>query len=397
LQTIGNNAFKGSGLTSISIPASVTSIGQYVFDHCASLQSVNFADGINLTTISWSAFNYCTSLTSVDIPTGVTTIESNAFNYCDHLTSVSIPVGVTTIGGFAFGYSKELPSITIPNTVTSIGNYAFTDCYGFTSVFIPASVATVATQAFYNCKNVTDVYCYRDPSTITWGSNTQFKLDGTTKFHAPAGSGTCSLNVVFQNDLVGTAPLAANLGDNPGEYWSTYKNATATNYKVGIDTEVYTAKLETTKVKLTKITDGIINADAAVILKSTVPNVALLTSDSHSSVSYDDNQLTGYGEETDQTIGTTYYVLNKGSHGVGYYKLAANVQLAANKAFFAVSSGDDARTFYGFDEDDSTTDIAKPKLSSDEGAWFSLDGRKISGKPAHKGIYVKNGSKYVVK
>ena len=111
------------------------------------------------------------------------------------------------------------------------------------------------------------------------------------------------------------------MGDNPEEYWSTYKNATATNYKVGIDTEVYTAKLETTKVKLTKITDGIINTGAAVILKSTVPNVALLTSASASSCtdSYNDNQLTGYGEEKDQTSGTTYYVLNKGSHGVGYY------------------------------------------------------------------------------
>jgi len=305
---------------------------------------------------------------------------------------------LTTIGFQTFYWCYRLKSLTIPASVETIGERVFEGCTDMKSVYIPASVTSIGSGAFNSCIRVTDVYCYRDPSTITWGSNTQnTQFDSTTKFHAPAGSGTCSLNVVFQNDLVGTAPLAANLGDNPGEYWSTYKNATATNYKVGIDTEVYTAKLETTKVKLTKITDGIINADAAVILKSTVPNVALLTSDSHSSVSYDDNQLTGYGEETDQTIGTTYYVLNKGSHGVGYYKLAANVQLAANKAFFAVSSGDDARTFYGFDEDDSTTDIAKPKLSSDEGAWFSLDGRKISGKPAHKGIYVKNGSKYVVK
>ena len=129
--SIGNYAFPGcTSLTSVTIPNSVTSIGSYAFDCCISLTSVTIPDSV--TSIGDYAFDYCTSLTSVTIPDGVTSIGKDAFCSCTSLTSVTIPDSVISIGDHAFNYCTSLTSVTIPDSVTSIGKYAFYGCY-FTS------------------------------------------------------------------------------------------------------------------------------------------------------------------------------------------------------------------------------------------------------------------------
>ena len=74
-------------------------------------------------------FNGCSGLTSVTIPNSVTSIGDYAFSDCSGLTSVTIPNSVTSIGDYAFSGCRDLTSVTIPNSVTSIGNMAFLDCY----------------------------------------------------------------------------------------------------------------------------------------------------------------------------------------------------------------------------------------------------------------------------
>ena len=81
------------------------------------------------------AFAYCDSLTSVTIPDSVTTIGEWAFADCDSLTSVTIPDSVTSIGYSAFEYCTSLTSVTIPDSVTSIGYSAFRFCYSLTDVY----------------------------------------------------------------------------------------------------------------------------------------------------------------------------------------------------------------------------------------------------------------------
>ena len=165
--SISNYAFAGgcSGLTSVSIPNSVTSIGN-------------------------SAFEYCSGLTSVSIPNSVTSIGDYAFYECSGLTSVSIPNSVTSIGNFIFNGCTSLESIvvesgnskydsrdncnaiietatntllagckntTIPNSVTSIGDSAFSGCSGLTSVTIPNSVTSIGDWAFSGCSGLTRV------------------------------------------------------------------------------------------------------------------------------------------------------------------------------------------------------------------------------------------------
>ena len=116
----------GEEVKDLVIPNSVTSIGDYAFEHCSGLTSVNIPNSV--TDIGLYAFEHCSGLTSVTIGNSVTSIGGKAFYNCDGLTSVTIPNSVTSIGEFAFRSCKGLTSVTIGNSVTSIGDYAFYDC-----------------------------------------------------------------------------------------------------------------------------------------------------------------------------------------------------------------------------------------------------------------------------
>jgi len=118
--TIGDSAFMSTGLTSVAIPNSVTSLGESAFRLCASLTSATIGNGV--TAIGRWTFNECTSLTSVTIGNGVKTIGADAFSNTA-LTNVIIPDGATRIDMDAFNI-RSLKSITIPNSVTDISNYA---------------------------------------------------------------------------------------------------------------------------------------------------------------------------------------------------------------------------------------------------------------------------------
>ncbi|MBR7167829.1 MAG: leucine-rich repeat domain-containing protein, partial [Bacteroidales bacterium] len=104
---------------------------------------------------NYGSFESCSGLTSVTIPNSVTSIGEETFYNCSGLTSVTIPNSVTTIGSCAFSSCSGLTSVTIPNSVTSIGSSAFSGCSGLTSVTIPNSVTYIGISAFYGCRGLT--------------------------------------------------------------------------------------------------------------------------------------------------------------------------------------------------------------------------------------------------
>ena len=161
--SIGGSAFSGcKGLTSITIPNSVTSIGGSAFNNCYALTSITIPNSV--TSIENYTFQSCTALTSITIPNSVTSIGYGAFEYCSGLTSVTLPNSVTSIGNNAFYKCIALTSITLPNSVTSIGNYAFYGCSALASITIPNSVTSIGNYAFYGCSALASIVI---PNSVT--------------------------------------------------------------------------------------------------------------------------------------------------------------------------------------------------------------------------------------
>ena len=152
------NAFIGCGkLTgSLTIPNSVTFLGENAFLGCSGLTELNLANSID--TIGPAAFYGCTGLTgSLTIPNSVRAIGMGAFYGCTGFTgSLTIGNALTRIEAGAFYKCKGFSSLTIGNAVQSIGVSAFWGCTGFTgSLTIPNSVISIEPNAFHNCSGFT--------------------------------------------------------------------------------------------------------------------------------------------------------------------------------------------------------------------------------------------------
>ena len=147
---IGEYAFHDcSGLTSLTLPAGITSISDYAFEGCSGLTSLTLPAGI--TSIGSRAFYWCSGLTSLTLPDGITSIGSGAFSDCSGLTSLILPAGITSISDCAFAYCSGLTSLTLPDGITSISDCAFEDCSGLTSLTLPAGITSIGISAFYEC------------------------------------------------------------------------------------------------------------------------------------------------------------------------------------------------------------------------------------------------------
>lgn len=129
--TIGESAFKGSAVTSVSMPEGITSIDYNAFSGCQNLETVALPE--SLTIFGFRAFESCKLLKTIKIPSGVRAIPSSCFYCCSSLESVTIPEGVMTIGEYAFcGCNHK--ELTLPSTVTMIGCSAFVSNNRFQSI-----------------------------------------------------------------------------------------------------------------------------------------------------------------------------------------------------------------------------------------------------------------------
>ena len=135
------------------------------------------------------AFYGCSGLTSLTLPSSVTKIGCYALSSCIGLTSLTLPSGVTEIGEHAFLNCRGLTNFTIPSGVTSIGTSAFFCCYGLISLTIPSSVTSIGGFAFNDCSGLTSIYAYMEKLPET-GSNLFLGCDAKNcTVYVPKGTG----------------------------------------------------------------------------------------------------------------------------------------------------------------------------------------------------------------
>ena len=284
--TIGDSAFLGRSLTSITIPDSVTSIGSYAFRGCSSLTSVTIPNSVtsigydafyncshlqyneydrcyylgnetnpylvlvscfdntvssisiaeNCRFIYNSAFDSCSSLTSVTIPNSVTSIGNSAFLGCSSLTSIEMPNSVTSIEHDAFSGCSSLTSIEIPNSVISIGDHAFYGCSSLTSITIPNSVTSIGNFAFYSCSSLISIsipnsvisignYAFKDCSKLT-----SIKISNSVTSIGDSAFYNCSslTSITIPNSVT-------SIGDSAFSYCSSITSITIPNSVTSID------------------------------------------------------------------------------------------------------------------------------------------------------------------
>ena len=208
-------AFYEDDIVSVTLPESLTAIGNSAFSGCHNLKEVYNNSALNITVGSAyhgevayyaakvytpedqdSAFDengfaidlngilrgYNGSAIDIVIPETVTSIADYAFYGNTDIISVSIPTGVTSIGSYAFRYCSNLESVTFAegSQLTNIGEYAFWGCNSLISISIPAGVTSIGEMAFRGCNSLTDVtfaegsqltnigeYAFRDCSNLT--------------------------------------------------------------------------------------------------------------------------------------------------------------------------------------------------------------------------------------
>ncbi|MBQ3095103.1 MAG: leucine-rich repeat protein [Clostridia bacterium] len=218
VKNIGNNAFKNhTGLSEVTIPSSVMSIGHYAFYGCNRFfYEITLTEGVE--TIGRYAFADCSELRRVDVPSTVKRIGKCAFMSCSNLSVVSVPEGVTSIGSETFVGCSSLKNIIIPESVTTIGHNAFSECSSLKSITIPKSVMTIEPNTFFECSNLETIYysgTKEDWDSLLVSEGNEALLNANVIYNVVA-SGYCGSEKVgndwgYENNLVWALDSAGTL------------------------------------------------------------------------------------------------------------------------------------------------------------------------------------------
>ena len=284
---IGKEAFRCEWLTSVVIPDSVVSIGDYAFERCRKLRSVTLSKNLEIignvafgdceslenitipqsvTTIGYSAFSGCASIRQIEIPDGVTKIGMETFFECENLLNVAIPEGVTSIGGNAFMGCGSLAEILLPEGLINLGGGAFNGCRSLKNVNIPDGVKTIGDGTFYGCSSLESI---RIPDGVTSIGNSAFKNCASLKKILIPDAVTILGDQAFA-ECTGIVEL--HIGKSVGEIdYNTFQNCgSLTTITVSDENAVYHAEsgclIETAEKKLVRgALNAVVPADGSVL------------------------------------------------------------------------------------------------------------------------------------
>ena len=398
--------FDGQGHT-ITINFEVTEnyLGMFRYISGATIKNLHVTG-----TISTNYYGYAGGI--VGVASGTSTIQN-----CQSSVNIQSTIvdGEGILGGFVACTAPENSGATLnindclfngsmngPSTKTCSGfvawRYDGNTVNISNSLFLPtsANVSTTYSACFvgHGATSLTNCYYKTVIGTVQGAEATAENLaNGTTttalnngRKNGPwvqdAVSGEPRLDL-----FMATTSLTANEGKT-GEYWSTYYDGAKSSI-ADANTTVYTGKVNGDKIDLTEIVDKTIPAGNAVILKSTAANMTLTKTSATGTLA--NNDLKGVDVAM---VKNNVYCLNKKADVVGFYKYSGDVP--AHRAYIEIVS---SAPMLGFD-DGGTTEIMTLNIEHgtlNNGSWYTLDGRQLNAQPTRKGIYVRNGKKFIVK
>ena len=361
---IGEEAFWCSNLTSIEIPASVTTIDKEAFHGCSSLSSVTFVEGSKLSVIGCQAFYDCTTLSSIIIPASVTSIGSQAFYNCKSLSSVTFAEGskLNTIGENAFGRTA-LTSIEIPASVTTIDGYVFYESYNLASVTVhwTESLPSMSKYAFN-------------------GINTDAVLNvpfGTMAMYSAADAFKKFKSIKSPDFKLGVSSAG----------WASMYLPCAVTIPSGAEV-YYASAVSGSTITLSKV-EGILPAETGVIVKAAAGTVEFAET-AEAGTSIDVNLFKGLLADADFSY-RVYVLSGASAEGTPLFQEYEGGKLNAFKAYLpmsAVSGVDEIK--FRFDEATGIESLT-PALSEGERAIYNLNGVRVDG--SYRGIVIRNGKK----
>ena len=192
ITSLGNSCFKFCyNLTSVKLPDNITSLGDYTFSGCSKLSSIKLPD--TLTSLGEFCFGHCDDLITLILPNSITNLGNNCFQSCENLETITLPQNITNLPAYCFYDCKKLSEITLHEGITSLGQSCFEGCSSLTSIKLPKSINKITGSTSYgcfkDCSNLSEVTCQWDNlDGIDFSSHTFDNIFSEAKLYIPKGT-----------------------------------------------------------------------------------------------------------------------------------------------------------------------------------------------------------------
>lgn len=245
------DAFNGTGITEVTVPATITQVGSNAFSKCPDLKTVNWnvitckgyasntTPFLNSTGITTFKFGNSVkeipaylcykqeSITQITIPNSVTVINNSAIRECTSLSQVTLGNSVKQIGYACFAQCASLKKVTLPNSLVTLEGNVFSGCTGLEQIDMGNSVTEMGVYVFAKCTALTQITI---PASVTKiGEDAFYECTGLTKVNTPDLTAWC--NIDFSYDTSNPVIYAKNLYVNGTKLTSVTIPSTITNVK----------------------------------------------------------------------------------------------------------------------------------------------------------------------
>jgi len=235
--SIGDSAFRRcTNLANVTIPKSVVTIGASAFEECDSITSIEIPG--ELTTLNGSTFKGCDSLESVKLPDSITVIRDQVFYNCYSLAQINIPVSVYTVFESAFRGCVELKEAVFTDALTYFDNYVFEGCVSLEKVVFGKNIQTIESYAFKNCP---DLVIYGYAGTVAQSCAASYGLEFvdispksyTVTYHANGGVGEPAPQIKEEGKTINLSTIVPVLDGYTFLGWAKKSSATSIDYQAG--------------------------------------------------------------------------------------------------------------------------------------------------------------------